>query len=91
MVTVSSWLFRLPVIELETRSPVGGTEQSLNSTGQVDKEIAHEEKPEHIYKIITERKKLNSNQFAENTWFKFLESLKPHTWRGWGPQHQGKR
>lgn len=36
----------LPVIELEARSPVGGSEQSLNSTGQVDKQIAHEEKSE---------------------------------------------
>lgn len=36
----------LPVIELKARSPIGGAEQSLNSTGQVDKQIAHEEKPE---------------------------------------------
>lgn len=35
----------LPVIELEARSPVRGAEQSLNSTGQVNKQIAHEEKP----------------------------------------------
>lgn len=36
----------LPVIELKARSPIGGAEQSLDSTGQVDKQIAHEEKPE---------------------------------------------
>lgn len=36
----------LPVIELKARSPIGGAEQSLNGTGQVDKQIAHEEKPE---------------------------------------------
>lgn len=36
----------LPVVELEARPPVGGTKQRLNSTGQVDKQVAHEEEPE---------------------------------------------
>lgn len=36
----------LPVIELESRPPVGGTKQGLNSTGKVNKQIAHEEEPE---------------------------------------------
>lgn len=38
------------MIELEARSPVGGTEQSLNSTGEVNKQIAHEEKPEQTHR-----------------------------------------
>lgn len=38
-----------PVVELKTRSPVGGAEQSLNGTGQVDKQIAHEEEPEQTH------------------------------------------
>lgn len=45
-----SWKLLLPVIELEARPPVGGTEQSLNSTGQVNKQIAHEEKPEQKHR-----------------------------------------
>lgn len=34
------------MVELETRPPVGGSKQRLNRTGQVDKEVAHEEEPE---------------------------------------------
>lgn len=34
------------MVELEARPPVGGAKQSLNRTGQVDEEVAHEEEPE---------------------------------------------
>lgn len=34
-----------PVVELEARPPVGGAKQSLDSAGQVDKEVTHEEEP----------------------------------------------
>lgn len=34
------------MVEPEARPPVGGMKQSLNSTGQVNKEVAHEEEPE---------------------------------------------
>lgn len=46
---ILSLVYISPVVELETRSPVGGTEQSLNSTGQVDKQVAHEEEPEQTH------------------------------------------
>ena len=36
----------LPVVELEAWTPVGCAQQSLYSTGQVDKHVAHEEEPE---------------------------------------------
>ncbi len=47
--TLSLKLF-LPVIELEARSPVGGAKQSLDSAGKVNKQIAHEEKPEQAHR-----------------------------------------
>lgn len=34
-----------PVVVFEARSPVGRPQQRLNCTGQVDKKVAHEEKP----------------------------------------------
>ena len=35
----------LPVVEAEARPPVGGAQQRLDGTGQVHKEVAHEEEP----------------------------------------------
>ena len=35
----------LPVVELEAWTPVGCAQQSLYSTGQIDKHVAHEEEP----------------------------------------------
>lgn len=55
------------MIELEARSPVGGAEQSLNSTGQIDEQIAHEEKPEQTAEKIIEREEeiiLNAHDFG---------------------------
>lgn len=34
-----------PVVEFKARSPVRGSQKSLDSAGQVHKQIAHEEKP----------------------------------------------
>lgn len=39
-----------PVIEFEARSPVGGSQESLDGTGEVNKQIAHEEKPEQTHR-----------------------------------------
>lgn len=38
------WNWSLPVVIFESRSPVRGLEQGLQSAGQVDETIAHEEK-----------------------------------------------
>lgn len=34
-----------PVVVLEAWSPVGCPQQCLDRTGQIDKQVAHEEKP----------------------------------------------
>lgn len=34
-----------PMVELKPGPPVGSAEQCLDSTGQVDKQVAHQEKP----------------------------------------------
>lgn len=33
------------MVELEARPPVGGSQQSLQGTGQVNKHVAHQEEP----------------------------------------------
>lgn len=38
------------MIELEARSPVGGSQESLDSTGEVNEQVAHEEKPEQTHR-----------------------------------------
>lgn len=85
------------MVELEARSPVGGTEQRLNSTGQVDKQIAHEEKPvqTHRQRRWLKRKRnvikctsLWQEQFGKKS---NTDSVKPRTLRGWGPQHPEKQ
>ena len=34
------------MVELEAGSPVGGAEQGLEGTGQVDKQVAHQKEPD---------------------------------------------
>lgn len=38
------------MIELEARSPVGGSQESLDGAGEVNEQIAHEEKPEQTHR-----------------------------------------
>lgn len=38
------------MIELEARSPVGGSQESLDGTGEVNEQVAHEEKPEQTHR-----------------------------------------
>lgn len=62
--TQYSELLRLsPVVELEARPPVGSPEQRLNGTGQVDKQVAHEEKP----KTTNDMESLLMQSTASNT------------------------
>lgn len=35
-----------PMVKLKARPPVWGPKQSLQSTGEIDKHVAHQEKPE---------------------------------------------
>lgn len=38
----------LPVVELKTRPPVWGPQQSLQSTGKIYKHVAHQEEPKEV-------------------------------------------
>lgn len=53
-----------PVVEFKARSPVGGSQKSLDSAGQVHKQIAHEEKPEEAHRWVEMKQSITSRSIC---------------------------